>query len=163
MGNLIDFVQSMGPSLQLKLLMFSCLGYMIYQQQALFVNAFRSKKWPLITATVTTSSFDRQGNVYAPLIVYRYEYLGQEHMNDTYSYLGSTSFTKKSAIKTAQCFPKGHVFDVHVDPNDPANSTIVPGIHWTQAASWIGVVVFFLSVAFLAEIFMLLEYFFPDL
>lgn len=147
-----DIFATMDSGLQLKLFMFGLLIYMFYKFYEEVSLSIKSTHWPMIRAQVTSSSIDRNANVYEPKIIYRYQVGGIEYINDTYSYLGTVHITKRKAIDISRSIPEKSELNVYVDPADPNNSTIVPGIHWYQIVSLVLIFGFFVSIAFIGEI-----------
>jgi len=142
----------MDPELQLKLIMLACLIYLIYQTGPNLILSIQSKNWAKQTATVTTSAFDRQSNIYSPKLIYKYTVKNREYMNDTYTYLGTSTISKLQSIKIAQQHPEGSEINIFVNPDNPEQSVVIPGVHWAQYFSLLLLVLFFVSVAYIVPI-----------
>ena len=140
------------PNLQLRLLMFAIWSFMVFRTSKSFYFGISSSKWPKVKASVKTSSIDRIQNLYSPKIIYEYVARGARQINDTYTYMGLGHFSKSRAIETAQLYPVGREIDIHVNPDNPKVSVILPGIHWVHYASFILVTGFCVFVAFIDPI-----------
>jgi len=153
-----EAANGVGPGLQLKLLMLGIWLIGAFRYAKPFTLALKSKAWPLTTAKVLTSSFDRNGMMYVPKIIYRYKISGQDFTDDTYTYMGDYATSKSAIQKTIKRFPEGSDISVHFDPSDPQQSVIVPGVHWVQYVNLAALTLILGSIAFIAEI---LNFIFP--
>ena len=142
----------MEPELQLKLVALVCLVFLTYKSGPKLLLSIKSRKWPKQTSVVTTSSIDRTGNAYEPKLIYKYAVNAREFINDTYTYLGTSTITKSQSVKIAQQNPVGSVLDIFVNPDNPEQSVVIPGVHWLQYLSLLLTVLFFTSLAFLGPI-----------
>ena len=142
----------MEPQLQIRLMMLAIWLFMAYKTAKPYLLSVKSVSWDKVIGTVTTSSFDRDGVIYIPKIIYQYSINGHEYLNDTYTYLGTASLSKANAIKTAQAYPVNSELQLYVDSNNYQNSVIIPGVHWLQYMSFAGLTVFCLTVAYLVQI-----------
>lgn len=124
----------------------------MYQSGPKLMLSIKSKYWVKQAATVTTSSFDRKGNTYSPKLIYKYSVKNHEYMNDTYTYLGTSTISKSQSIKIAQQHPVGTEISIFVNPDNPEQSVVIPGVHWVQYLSLVLLVVFFVSVAYIVPI-----------
>ncbi len=142
----------MEPELQLQLIMLGLWLFSLYKSGPKLILSIKSKNWTKRTALVTTSSFDREGHIYSPKIIYKYTFNNCEYMNDTYTYLGTSTISKSQSIKIAQSYPEGSNMDILVNPDNPQQSVVVPGVHWAQYVSLLILTLFCLSVANIAPI-----------
>lgn len=142
----------MEPQLTIRLIMLGLWVFIVIKTAKPFIFSRKSMHWPKILAAVKISSFDRQGNIYSPKIIYHYQYEENEYQNDTYSFLGVAGFTKKQAIQISKEHPEGSLIQIYVDPKQSNNSVVIPGVHWLQYVGFILLTAFCLSVAFLIEI-----------
>lgn len=87
-----------------------------------------AKSWTSVSATVVSSkvkSHDSDdGTTYSPYIAYRYEVDGEEYFGDQYTFMGGSSSGYDSKANIVRAYPKGHAFDIYVNPNNPAESVI---------------------------------------
>jgi hypothetical protein len=143
----------MEPDTQLKLIALGLWALLIYRSAKPYHRSISSNKWPQGKAIVTTSSIDRANNIYSPKIIYEYLVHGVRQLNDTYTYLGASSFTKSRAIGLAQSHPVGSEIVIFICPDDPKESVIVPGVHWLQYVSFLLVTLFCVFLAFIDPIF----------
>lgn len=148
----------MNPQLQLQLMMLGFWLFLMYKFYKPFFQSLKSVNWPIVKAIIVTSSFDRNGNSYSPKLIYRYKICNIEYQNDTYTFLGKSPISKSGAIEVSRNCPEGSLVDIHVDPNDPQNSVIVAGVHWSNILSFIALTVFCLCVAFMGQI---LDFIYP--
>ncbi|MCH1929913.1 DUF3592 domain-containing protein [Shewanella sp. A25] len=148
----------MEPELQIKLMMLGLWLYLVYKSGPNLFLSIKSKKWKKSSSIVTTSSFDRTGNSYSPKLIYKYAFNGREFMNDTFTYLGTSSISKSNAIKIAQLYPEGSSMEIWVNPEKPEQSVVIPGVHWMQYVSLLILTLFCLSVAYIVPI---LNYIWP--
>lgn len=139
-------------SFELKLLILGAWGFLLFKSAKPYLLGKGSQSWKKIKGVVDLSSIDRAGNDYCPKIIYRYTYNGKEYINDTYTFLGTTSFSKKKAINTAQKYKTGEAITVFINPNNPSISVLVPGVHFFQYLALIGITMLFLGAAFIVEI-----------
>ncbi len=87
-----------------------------------------AKTWNAVSATVVSSKVkshsDDDGTTYSPYIAYRYEVAGEEYLGDQYTFMGGSSSGRDSKTEIVREYPKGHTFNVYVNPNDPTESVI---------------------------------------
>lgn len=87
-----------------------------------------AKMWNAMSATVVSSKVkshsDDDGTTYSPYIAYRYEVAGEEYLGDQYTFMGGSSSGRDSKAEIVRQYPKGHTFNIYVNPNDPTESVI---------------------------------------
>ncbi len=87
-----------------------------------------AKSWNAVSATVVSSKVkshsDDDGTTYSPYIAYRYEVDGEEYLGDQYTFMGGSSSGRGGKTAIVRQYPKGHTFNVYVDPDDPTESVI---------------------------------------
>ncbi len=87
-----------------------------------------AKTWTAVPATVVSSKVkshsDDDGTTYSPYIAYRYEVAGEEYLGDQYTFMGGSSSGRESKAAIVRQYPKGHTFNIYVNPDDPTESVI---------------------------------------
>lgn len=87
-----------------------------------------AQNWISIPATVVSSKVkshsDDDGTTYSVYIAYRYELNGTEYVGDQYSFMSGSSSGQSSKAEIVRQYPKGHQFNLFVNPADPAESVI---------------------------------------
>lgn len=83
------------------------------------VNLFRSRSWPLTTATVLSAECPSFSPYVVAAVTYEYVMDGER-----YGAMYEKSFLESdSAVEYARKFAKGEEFKVRVNPRDPSLST----------------------------------------
>ena len=112
----------------------------------------KSLNWRSTKAVVTKSDIDRESGTYYPKIIYRYSVNGQAHINDTYTFTGTGYIFKKTAIAISLKHPEGTEIQIRYNQDNPSQSVIVPGVHWSNYANLAFFVLFFGGLAFALDI-----------
>ena len=94
-------------------------------------RAIGAKRWAPVEAEIRSSEALEYGNFltgtgWLPRISYDYEIDGTSHTGDRFSFNNpATGLTESEAIRLASAFSKGQKIEIHVDPDDPTQSTII--------------------------------------
>jgi len=112
------------------------------------VKARDARTWVETPCTVLWSRVEvhdgDDNDSYSADIFYKYEFDGETHRSNEYSFMGSTSSSRRSAAqKLVRQYPAGTKASCFVDPNIPWHAVIV------RDASQIGLWVLFPTVFFL--------------
>ncbi len=87
-----------------------------------------AKTWNSVSATVVSSKVKSHtsddSTTYSPYIAYRYEVGGEEYLGDQYTFMGGSSSGRGGKEEIVRQYPKGHTFNVYVNPDDPSESVI---------------------------------------
>ncbi|MDH3981988.1 MAG: DUF3592 domain-containing protein, partial [Kiritimatiellaceae bacterium] len=87
-----------------------------------------AQTWNSVPATVVSSkvkSHDSDdGTTYSVYIAYRYEVNGEEFLGDQYTFMGGSSSGRDAKAEVVRQYPKGHNFEVFVNPTNPDESVI---------------------------------------
>lgn len=111
-------------------------------------EAEAAREWPKVSALIVESrptqlrdSTKANAKIWVPYTRYRYSVDGVEYTGERFRFIapGRDGFTKSMAERDLKNYPKGKNTKVHVDPKDPTNSVIWPGIRWTSYG-WIFIV-----------------------
>jgi hypothetical protein len=140
------------PGIRLKLLMLGVLLFVLYKPIKSIILGLRARGWRKIKATVTASGLDRESGVYYPKIIYNYTVNGREFTDDNYTFCGAITNSKAHALAAVRANPVGKEIVVFVNPEEPARTVVVPGVHWSAYANVAFFVLIFGSIAFLVEI-----------
>ena len=98
------------------------------------VRSYRSigaKRWVAVEAEIQSSEAVEHGNfltgtAWLPRISYAYEIEGTSHTGDRFSFNNPASgLTESEALRLAAAFSKGQKIEIHVDPDDPTQSTMI--------------------------------------
>jgi hypothetical protein len=92
-----------------------------------------TRGWPTVTATITASEVIREGDVFGPRIVYRYQ-VDQQIFVDT-SHARAPGFGGKrkrfdAAERILEDYPVGDTLTIHYRLDSPEISTLRPGPPW---------------------------------
>ena len=87
-----------------------------------------AKTWTTVPATVVSSKVKSHtgddSTTYSPYIAYRYEVGSEEYLGDQYTFMGGSSSGYEGKAEIVRQYPKGHTFNIYVNPDDPAESVI---------------------------------------
>ena len=87
-----------------------------------------AKSWNTVQATVVSSKVKSHrgddSTTYSPYIAYRYKVGGEEFVSDQYTFMGGSSSGRGGKEEIVRQYPKGHTFNVYVNPDDPSESVI---------------------------------------
>ena len=87
-----------------------------------------AKSWNTVQATVVSSKVKSHtsddSTTYSPYIAYRYEVGGEEYLGDQYTFMGGSSSGRGSKAEIVHQYPKGHTFNIYVNPDNPTESVI---------------------------------------
>lgn len=94
-------------------------------------RAIGASRWVMVEAEVQGSEAVESGNFltgtgWLPRISYAYEIDGTSHTGDRFSFNNPASgLTESEALRLAAAFSKGQKIEIHVDPGDPTQSTMI--------------------------------------
>ena len=94
-------------------------------------RAIGTERWVAIEAEVQRSEAVEHGNFltgtgWLPRIGYAYEFDGTSHTGDRFSFNNpANGLTESEALRLASSFSKGQKIEIHVDPDDPTQSTMI--------------------------------------
>jgi len=87
-----------------------------------------AKSWNSVPATVVSSKVKSHrgddSTTYSPYIAYRYKVDGEEYLGDQYTFTGGSSSGRGGKEEIVRQYPKGHTFNIYVNPADPTESVI---------------------------------------
>jgi hypothetical protein len=121
-----------------------------------FRQALRSPSWPTTVAVIRSSGVEAVGRVEGVKVVYAYSFNGIDYEGDKLASLGVARFTLLGAMAVAKRYPVGGTVRVHLDPRDPRNSVIIPGVGWRGYVLVVVVTAFCWTGAFMLELLLLL-------
>lgn len=153
----------MGSELQLRILLLGAWLLIVGLSFRKLRLGLASQKWPTRKGTVVTASIESKPLQYglrahAPAVTYEYEVADRRFVGKTFTYVGTVGWTRAFAERRLSTLFPGAVVPVFVNPQDPEQAVLVPGVHWVQWASLCIVSVFFLAIAFIVQI---LNYIWP--
>lgn len=98
------------------------------------VQGFEERSWPTVRGTVTESTVvgDRS---FVPRIAYAYRVDGERYESSgdrNVPLFGNKRRTREVAEKEAAGFPEGSAVTVYYNPDNPAESTIMPEPRWND-------------------------------
>ena len=94
-------------------------------------RAIGASRWVMVEAEVQGSEAVESGNFltgtgWLPRISYAYEIDGPSYTGDRFSFNNPASgLTESEALRLAAAFSKGQKIEIHVDPDDPTQSTMI--------------------------------------
>lgn len=120
-----------------------CLGLFLTGQQAL--QGLLSQGWPTVEGQVTRSEIEQVRRRTGPdpwrvTIEYTYTVDGTIYQNNRVRFAGSSlSFTNGRAAKAvAESYPMGTTISVHINPRNPGEAVLDPGVDFRV---WPGLIV----------------------
>ena len=147
----------MSTAIQYKLILLAAMLYVSYFHVRAIFFGRKSLNWRSANAVVTKSDIDRESGTYHPKIIYRYSVNGQTHINDTYTFTGTGYIFKKQAIAISLKHPEGIEIQIRYNQNNPSQSVMVPGVHWSSYANLAFFLLFFGGLAFAGDIINLIS------
>lgn len=125
-------------------------------------KSFSSRRWPQVSGRIIANeTSSRPGaygmTMYVPVVSYRYNVKGQEYQSNSLTFLGTsggfggTGFKWQMARLLDALIPDTPV-NVFVNPKDPTDAVLFPGVHWSQYAALIAITISCLGVAFIVQI-----------
>jgi len=125
----------------------ACIGFAFFSALIIYAiqrNAALARSWPTVHGRIEKSgvhefqSLDRSGSgggrwrtQYRADIRYSYEVAGVRYTGDKAASSGRMSSNITAlAARAAAADPVGNVVEVHYNPDNPAQSTINPGVGW---------------------------------
>ena len=121
-------------SLILALILLVLGGQGVVEWVAYGVRSYRAigvSRWVPVEAEILGSKAIEHGNFltgtgWLPRISYGYEIDGTSHTGDRFSFNNpATGLTESEALRLASVFSKGQTIEIHVDPDDPTQSTVI--------------------------------------
>jgi hypothetical protein len=106
----------------------------------------RSLAWARRSAVVTVSAVDRESNIYYPNVIYAYSVGGREYTDGTYSFAKGDAATKQWCTEFVQRHPVGATIQIYVNPEEPSESVIEPGVHWSAYRNVVLLVLLFVAL-----------------
>lgn len=104
------------------------------------VRTYRAAAWPTAPATILSTAVDHgcaKGKSYSLDLRYEYEHAGHRYPGHGIQFGLSPCVSEAEALALAHAYPMGEQILVHVNPADPAESTIRVGAPTRD--DWIGV------------------------
>ncbi len=96
----------------------------------------RRRAWPTATGTVRFRRLavarQLRGRQFAPCVTYDYEVRGRTYRNDQVYAIAGTSASARRMMRVVEALPS--TVSVHYDPDDPAQSYLLPN---SRATPWI--------------------------
>ncbi len=127
------------------------------------VRQVQASGFPTVAADILESRIEQTGSgkkgaSYKPVIRYRYTHAGQTHESDQWRYLSVPTNMKRDSTRVVARFPLGSRATAYVNPRDPTDAVLAPGIQgldafmilfmvpfntvmiggWVAAAGWFG-------------------------
>ena len=121
-------------SLILALILLVLAGQGVVEWVGYGVRSYRAigaKRWVAVEAEILSSEAVEHGNFltgtgWLPRIGYAYEIDGTSHTGDRFSFNNPASgLTESEALRLASAFSKGQKIEIHVDPDDLTQSTMI--------------------------------------
>ncbi|MCP4835932.1 MAG: DUF3592 domain-containing protein [Phycisphaera sp.] len=121
-------------SLILAVILLALAGQDLVEWVGFGVRSYRAiggSRWVAVEAEVQDSEAVESGNFitgtgWLPRISYAYEIDGTSHAGDRFSFNNPASgLTESEALRWAATFSKGQKIEIHVDPDDPTQSTMI--------------------------------------
>lgn len=96
-------------------------------------RAIASKSWDKTPCTVVSSrvkSHSGKSTTYSVDILYRYEVAGKEYKSNRYNSMGGSSSGRDGKQKVVARYPAGSKAVCYVNPKNPQESVLEPGLGW---------------------------------
>jgi hypothetical protein len=152
----------MNANTSLQIMMLLIWLMFVYRMFRSFPKSFASRHWVRVAGRVTANEECERSYVYGmaiykPIVSYRYNVNGTEYHSKLLTYLGTSGgfggggFGGQASERLRALAPNGTV-DVFVNPQNPAEAVLIPGVHWAQYVLFIGLTAFCMGVAFIVPI-----------
>lgn len=102
----------------------------------------------VISSRVRTHTGDKS-TTYSPDILYRYTVGGTEHKSNRYDVMGGSSSGYAAKSKIVSAYPKGRQTVCYVNPHNPQQAVLKPGLGWSGLATLIPVLFFAVGLTLL--------------
>lgn len=115
------------------------VGWLVIVGPAL--GALRARSWAATDCEVVSSGVETHSgddsDTYSVEILYRYRHRGREYHSNRYHFFTGSTSGYESKARVVESYPEGRRFTCWVDPDDPAEAVIEPGL---VGEIWIGLV-----------------------
>jgi hypothetical protein len=152
----------MDAKISLQIMMLLVWLMFMYRMFRAFPKSFASRHWTRVAGRIVANEQNERSHVYGvaiykPVVSYCYNVNGTEYHGTWLTYLGTTGglggtgFGWQTSERLSALAPNSTV-DVFVNPQNPAEAVLIPGVHWAQYALFIGITAFCMGVAFIVPI-----------
>lgn len=117
-----------------------CLGFFAYWLAANVPRGFASESWPTVNGQATKVRYETSGDSIIAEITYTYNVDGVAYENDRIDFA-----SMRESVEVTNLFKSrnvGSTVRVYYDPDDPATSVLVPGVHAIYFIGVVGIVSF---------------------
>ncbi len=109
-------------------------GLLIFLILPLAIRAQASVKWVPTPCTILSSGVKshkgENNTTYSVAVLYRYTVNGREYKSDAYGLMSSSTSGRASKEKITAQYPAGSEQTCHVNPQNPAEAVLKPGLGW---------------------------------
>ena len=125
------------------------------------LKSIASRRWQKVPGQVLSCEVELRStnrkNLYVPHVSYSYNLNGKQYQSQSFTFLGTSGGAGGSGFawqveERVEPFPPGSTVTVYVNPNDPSDAVLIPGVHWSQYAGLIFISLLCLGIGFIVEI-----------
>ena len=108
-------------------------SWILVKGLAMCLKAHHSKTWDVVSCTIERSSIDEERDsegdlLFEAKIGYHYVYRGEQFSGDKIYFGYSGSSEKEDSSLLVSAFPKGQEFRAYINPKNPKDAVLIPGI-----------------------------------
>lgn len=116
-------------------------------------KSIESTRWPQVSCKVISSNVrshdSDDGTTYSIDILYAYEYKGTSYRCNNYDMIGGSSSGYKGKREIVRKYPAGSMATCFVNPGDPYEAVLRPGVGWLHLLGLIPLVMGIVGIAML--------------